>query len=65
MSDAETTHVTADEAGQGHGHDTDHADGHAPSEPLGPINVTVWGYAIAGSLLGVLTLLALYVARGT
>lgn len=56
MSDAETTPATDD-------HDSGH--GHAPAgEPLGPINVTTWAYALAGSLLGVLMVLALYIARG-
>lgn len=56
MSDAETTPATDD-------HDSSH--GHPPAgEPLGPINVTAWAYALAGSLLGVLMVLALYIARG-
>ena len=60
MSDAETTHATFDEAATGH--ETDH--GHAPSEPLGPVDVSAWAYALGGSLLGLLTVLALYIARG-
>jgi hypothetical protein len=58
MSDAETTPATATDD-----HDSGH--GHAPAgEPLGPVNVTTWAYALAGSLLGVLMVLALYIARG-
>lgn len=64
MPDAETTHVTTDEAGHGQGHDSDDDAGHAASEPLGPVDLTAWAYAIAGSALGILILLALYVARG-
>jgi hypothetical protein len=51
----------------GHGPD-DHsgAGGHGhpahESEPLGPIDVTAWAYALAGVALGVLVVLALYVA---
>ena len=62
MPDAETTHVTNDESG--HGHDSDGDAGHAASEPLGPVDLTAWAYAIAGSALGILVVLALYVARG-
>lgn len=58
MSDAETTPTPATDD-----HDSGH--GHAPAgEPLGPVNVTAWAYALAGSLMGVLMLVALYVARG-
>ena len=62
MSDSETTPPTTD---AGHGNDTDDGHGHAaPSEPLGPVDLTTWAYAIAGSVLGLLVILALYVARG-
>ena len=55
MSDVETTPAADDE----HGH------GHAPAgEPLGAIDWEAWAYAVAGSLLGLLTVLALFVARG-
>jgi len=61
MSDAETTHANApDDLADGHGH------GHAPAgEPLGPINVTAWAYAIAGAAVAALVVLALFVARGS
>lgn len=49
-------------SGTGHG-DAGHEDGHAPAEPLGPVDVTTWAYALAGSLLGLLAVLALLVAR--
>ncbi len=59
MSDAETTPATADDDDAQHGH------GHAPSgEPLGPVDVTAWAYALGGSLLGLLVIVALYIARG-
>ncbi len=58
MSHRDATHASAnDEPDGGHGH------AHA-GEPLGPVDVTAWGYALAGSLLGVLVVLALLVARG-
>jgi hypothetical protein len=41
--------------GAGHGHD-------AASEPLGPVDVAAWGYALAGGAVGLLVALALYVA---
>lgn len=62
MPDAETTHAsqpdTLDDHAGGHGH--------APAgEPLGPVNVTAWVYAIAGAAIAALVALALYVARGS
>ena len=58
MSDADTTDTTATDA-----HDDGH--GHAPTaEPLGPVDVTGWGYAIAGAVMGVLVVVALYIAGG-
>jgi hypothetical protein len=55
MSDTDTT--PADSHDDGHGH--------APAgEPLGPINLVAWGYAIAGAVLGALVVLALFIARG-
>lgn len=57
MSDAETTHAAADAHDDGHGH--------APAgEPLGPVDVVAWGYALAGAVLGILAALALFIARG-
>jgi hypothetical protein len=48
--------------------DHDHhvsGDGHEPAgTPLGPVDVTTWAYAIAGSIAGLLVALALWVARG-
>ena len=64
MPDAETTHAMTDEAGHGHGHDAGHDAAHTPAGPLGAVDVATWGYAVAGSLLGLLTVLALYVAGG-
>jgi len=65
MSDAETTHASTDEAGDSHGHDADHGGTHGSAgTPLGPVDLTTWAYALGGSVLGLLTLLALYVARG-
>jgi hypothetical protein len=57
MSDADTTHAAPDDHGGGHGH--------APAtEPLGPVDLTAWAYAVAGALLGALVVLALLIARG-
>lgn len=56
MSD--TTHAPAADA-----HDAGH--GHAPEgEPLGPVDLTAWAYALAGAVLGALVALALFIARG-
>jgi len=59
MSDAETASATAtdthDEPASGHGHEP-------PAEPLGPINVRSWAYAIGGGAIGVLVALALFAA---
>lgn len=55
MSDADTTHTTADE----------HDHGHSPaSEPLGPVDWEAWAYALGGGVLGLLVVLALVLARG-
>jgi hypothetical protein len=54
MSETETTH-SADEG---------HGDHHEHGPTLGPVDVTTWAYALAGSLLGLLVLLALFIARG-
>jgi hypothetical protein len=49
-------HESADDHGGDHGHD-DHA--HGGGEALGPIDITAWGAAILGVLLGLVVLLAL------
>ena len=57
MSDADTTHATSD-AHEDHGQ--------APAgEPLGPIDWETWAYALGGSVLGALVVLALFIARGS
>jgi hypothetical protein len=57
MSDAEIAPVTTSD---------DHDDGHhePAGEPLGPIDAAKWGYAIAGGAVGILVVLALFVASG-
>jgi hypothetical protein len=62
MSEAESTDL-ADRA-ELHGHDSGHDSEHAAEEPLGPVDVTTWAYALAGALLGLLVVLALYLASG-
>ena len=58
MSEADTAHADGpDSHGEGHGHTP-------VGEPLGPVDVTTWAYALAGSLLGLLVVLALFIARG-
>lgn len=57
MSDADTSHARDDEHATGHGHAS-------AGEPLGPVDVTAWGYALVGGVIGVLVALALFVARG-
>lgn len=57
MSDADPTPASTDAHDDGHGH--------APEgEPLGPVDVTLWAYALGGAVLGVLVVLALLIARG-
>ena len=58
MSDAETAHSTDPVAHDDAGH-------HEPAgEPLGPVDVAKWGYAIAGGAVGVLVAVALFAASG-
>jgi hypothetical protein len=49
-------HESADDHGDDHGHD-DHA--HGGDEALGPIDVTAWGAAVLGIVLGLIVLVAL------
>ncbi len=61
MSDVDTAHPGTmddhDEHASGHGH--------APAgEPLGPVDVTAWAYAMAGSIVGLVVAAALFAARG-
>jgi hypothetical protein len=60
MSDAETAAATTPDS-----HD-DHDGGHhePTGEPLGPIDLAAWGYAIAGGAVGILVVLVLFVASG-
>jgi hypothetical protein len=65
MTDTEHTPETAGQSDHGHDRDPEHGHGQASSgEALGPVDVTTWAYAIAGSVLAILTILALYVAGG-
>lgn len=57
MSDADTVHTVPREHEDEHGHA-------AAGEPLGPIDWKTWAYAGGGSVLGVLVVLALFIARG-
>jgi hypothetical protein len=46
----------------------DHAAGHGhepAGEPLGPVNLRAWGYALGGAAVGALVVLALLVAAGS
>ena len=59
MSEVETTHAAAT---------GDHEDGHgheAPAEPPGPVDLEAWGYAIGGGLIGLIVVVALFVASGS
>ncbi len=61
MADTETTHAAANDDAHG----DDHGHGHeSASEPLGPVDLTTWAYALAGSILALLVVVALVVARG-
>ena len=45
------------------GHGPSHGHGHEePSEPLGPVDLVGWGYALGGGAIGLVTALALYAA---
>jgi hypothetical protein len=60
-------HETASSDGIAQDGHQDHPAGHGgvhPSAELGPVDIAAWSYALAGSLLGLFTVLALYVARG-
>lgn len=57
MSGSDTPPDATDTHGDGHGH--------AVEPTLGPIDWEAWAYAIAGTVLGALVALALYVARGS
>ena len=64
MSDADTNpaagttdHDAADDHGGGQGHE-------APAEPVGPVDLETWGYAIGGGLIGLIVVAALFVANG-
>ena len=61
MSDADNALAATDAHGD-HPEDLGHA---SPSEPLGPVDVVAWGYAIVGAAIGILVVLALFVARGS
>lgn len=64
-ADHGTAHtVTAhDASGDAGGHGSSHGHGHEePSEPLGPVDLVAWGYAVGGGAIGLLTALALYAA---
>jgi hypothetical protein len=67
MSDVDTgpaAHVVAEDGhGDAHGHDAGHGSGHDdPGDPLGPLDLAAWGFAIAGGLLGLVTAMGLYMA---
>ena len=58
MSDTDSTHAATDAHDDGHGH--------APvDEPLGPVDLTAWAYAVGGAALGALVALALFIAGGS
>ena len=65
MSDLHATHAAGVAGhGSGSGHDPEHA--HTPdAEPLGPIDLAAWAYAIGGGAVGLLVVLALYAASAT
>jgi hypothetical protein len=58
MTDAESAHAATSDHGDGDGHAT-------AGEPLGPVDRQAWAYAIGGSLLGAIVVLALFIARGS
>ena len=72
MSDADPGHVRPSDPHISDVHGSaDHGDAHgaghgghgaAESDPLGPIDVAAWGYALVGAALGLLVVIVLYVA---
>jgi hypothetical protein len=61
MSDADNAFAATD-AHEDHPEEHGHT---SPSEPLGPVDGVAWGYAIVGAAIGILVVLALFVARGS
>lgn len=57
MADTHPDHGASDEHGAGHGHAS-------AEERLGPVDLVAWAYALVGSLMGLVVLIALYLARG-
>ena len=67
MSHARPTDPHAADVHGSSSHADDHGGGHGgpsatESEPLGPVDVQTWAYAIVGGALGVLIVVALYLA---
>jgi hypothetical protein len=65
MSDADTSHAHPAEphAADPHGtHGGSHGHGTVEDEPLGPVDLAAWAYAVAGAALGLLLVIALYLA---
>lgn len=56
MSDVDEAKASAEEQHAGHGH--------ATGQPLGPVDVVTWAYALAGASVGVVLVLALLAASG-
>jgi hypothetical protein len=56
MPEAETSHADAETHDSGHGHE-------GAAEPLGPLDLTTWAYALAGGTLGVVVVIALIIAN--
>jgi hypothetical protein len=69
MSDAEHDRIQpgdphADDVHDGTAHPDAHVGGHGTEakEPLGPIDVAAWAYALVGAGLGVVVAISLYLA---
>lgn len=60
MSEVETAPAPASDD---HAHHAGHDRAH-DSEPLGPVDVAAWVYALGGAAAGLIVVLALAVARG-
>jgi hypothetical protein len=64
MSHADDVHAGGGRAGDAHP-DAGHGSGHdrdEPGEPLGPVDVRAWAYALVGGAIGVVTAAALFAA---
>ncbi len=61
MPDTDTVVATAADGEPEHA--SDHGHG-SSGQPLGPVDVTTWAYALGGCVIGIVVALAMLAARG-